>query len=99
LVKSSRRYRRLGASALSAASAFALRVIDLNGQVHVTAMPEVVPKRTNGGLAGEDKTKVLRNQIYDYQHNDVFDKDLKFWFHRICGFDVSFARRRIIPHQ
>jgi len=81
-------HRSLNGTRYAIHRAFALRVLDLNGQVHVTAMPEVVPKNTNAVLAGEDETKILRNQIYGYQHNDVFDKDLKFWFHRICGFDI-----------
>lgn len=65
--------------------AFSVRVLDLMGQIHVTIMPEIIAKDSGGAMANEDATKFLRNQIYGYQHNDIFDKDLKHWLQMLCG--------------
>jgi len=42
----------------------------------------------DGALADIDSSKVIRNAVYGYQHNDVFDSDLKYWTHKISDLDA-----------
>ncbi|MHB1621043.1 MAG: SIR2 family protein [Sulfuricella sp.] len=69
--------------------ALSFRLISLAGKPHVVLMPEVVAKLPSGQLADRDSSKVLRNAIYGYQHNDVFDSDLKHWTDKISGIDIQ----------
>jgi hypothetical protein len=68
--------------------ALSLRLAILKGKVYVLLSPDVVAKTTTGEIAGEDATKVLRNAVYGYQHNDVFDADLKRWTSRITNVEI-----------
>lgn len=68
--------------------AVSLRLISLEGKPHVVLMPEVVGKTQDGQLADRDSTKALRNAVYGYQHNDVFDSDLKYWTSKIADLDI-----------
>jgi len=69
--------------------ALSFRLVILKGKVYVVLTPEIVAKTSSGEMAGEEPTKVLRNAIYGYQHNDVFDDDLKRWTARICNVQIS----------
>lgn len=69
--------------------ALSFRLISLAGRPHVVLMPEVVAKLPSGQLADRDSSKVLRNTIYGYQHNDIFDSDLKHWTDKISGIDIQ----------
>jgi hypothetical protein len=68
--------------------ALSFRVAILKGKVYVVLTPEVVAKTASGEIAGEEPTKVLRNAVYGYQHNDVFDADLKRWTSRITNVEI-----------
>lgn len=68
--------------------ALALRLAILKGKVYVLLSPDVVAKTMSGEIAGEEATKVLRNAVYGYQHNDVFDADLKRWTSRITNVEI-----------
>lgn len=59
--------------------AVSFRLVHLNEKLHVVLIPEVVIKRTDGEFADKEISKILKNAIYGYQHNDVFDNDLKYW--------------------
>ena len=68
--------------------ALACRLISLEGKPHVVLTPEVVVKLPNDQLADRDVNKELRNAVYGYQHNNVFDSDLKYWTSKITNIDI-----------
>jgi hypothetical protein len=70
-------------------SALSLRLEILKGKIYVLLSPDVVAKTASGEIAGEEATKVLRNAVYGYQHNDVFDTDLKRWTSRITNVEIA----------
>lgn len=68
--------------------ALSFRLMCLEGKPHVVLMPEVVAKTQDGKLADSDASKVLRNAVYGYQHNDIFDGDLKHWTKKVANLDI-----------
>jgi len=68
--------------------ALSFRLSSLEGKVHVVLMPEVVAKLPDGQLAESGPSKLLRNEVYGYQHNDVFNKDLEYWINKIANIDI-----------
>ena len=68
--------------------AVSFRLESIGGKPHVALMPEVVVTTLDGTLADIDSSKVIRNAVYGYQHNDVFDSDLKYWTQRIGELDA-----------
>lgn len=68
--------------------ALSFRLISLDGKPHVVLMPEVVAKTDDGQLADRDSSKVLRNAVYGYQHNNIFDSDLKHWTSKIAALNI-----------
>ncbi len=68
--------------------ALSFRLISLDGKPHVVLMPEVVAKLPDGQLADRDSSKILRNTVYGYQHNNVFDSDLTYWTSKIANHDI-----------
>jgi hypothetical protein len=69
--------------------ALSFRLMSLNGKSHVVLIPEVIAKTQDGQFADREVSKVLRNAVYGYQHNDVFDSDLQHWTSKITDHDVS----------
>lgn len=69
--------------------ALSFRLISLEGRPHAVLMPEVVAKTLDGQLADRDSSKVLRNAVYGYQHNHVFDSDLKHWTSQVADLDIK----------
>lgn len=69
--------------------ALSISVISLEGKPHVVLMPEVVAKTQDGQLADPDSSKVLRNAVYGYQHNNVFDSDLKHWTKKVTDCSIQ----------
>ena len=69
--------------------AVSFRLISLSQRLHAVLIPEVVAKTEDGQLADRDSSKVLRNAVYGYQHNDVFDKDLRHWTSKITDIDIQ----------
>lgn len=69
--------------------ALAIRPIVLGNKLNVALMPEVVPKLPSGELADRDSSKVLRNAVYGYQHNNVFDTDLTHWTKSVTQVDLN----------
>lgn len=69
--------------------ALSFRLISSDGKSHVVLMPEVVAKTFDGQIADSDSSKLLRNAVYGYQHNNVFDSDLKHWTSKIADVDIS----------
>ena len=67
------------------------RLIPLLVKNGVLLTPEIIAKTMKGEPASEEATKVLRNAVYGYQHNDVYDADLRHWTGRITGVDVPDA--------
>jgi hypothetical protein len=63
--------------------AVSFRLESIGGKPHVVLMPEVMATTLAGVLADADTSKLIRNAVYGYQHNDVFDADLKYWTHKI----------------
>ena len=51
-------------------------------------MPEVIVTTPGGAVADRDISKVIRSAVYGYQHNDVFDADLKYWTQKIADVDT-----------
>jgi hypothetical protein len=68
--------------------ALSLRLAILKGKAYVLLSPDIVAKTASGEIAEEEATKVLRNAVYGYQHNDVFDADLKRWTCRITNVEI-----------
>ena len=58
------------------------------GGLHVVLVPEVVVLTADGHFAEKEVKKILRNAVYGYQHNDVFDNDIKRWTERITDVDI-----------
>lgn len=69
--------------------AVSFRLESIGGKPHIALMPEVMVTSLDGALADIDSSKVIRNAVYGYQHNDVFDADLKYWTQKISEIDVS----------
>jgi hypothetical protein len=67
------------------------RLAILAGKSCVLLTPEIIAKTMQGQPAGEEATKVLRNAVYGYQHNNVYDADLKYWTSRITGVEIPDA--------
>jgi hypothetical protein len=68
------------------AAAFNLQI--LGAATHVVLTPEVAAKTMAGELAESDVSKVLRNEVYGFQHNHVFNADLKHWTDRLNGQEI-----------
>jgi hypothetical protein len=71
--------------------ALSFRLAILAGKSCVLLTPEIIAKTMQGQPAGEEATKVLRNAVYGYQHNNVYDADLKYWTSRITGVEIPDA--------
>ncbi len=71
--------------------ALSCRLMSLGQKPHVVLMPEVVAKSPNGQLADRDSSKVLRNAVYGYQHNAVFNSDLEHWTNKVTNVDIQAA--------
>ena len=69
--------------------ALSFRIVTLDGKPHVVLTPEVIAKTEDGQLADRDSSKVLRNLVYGYQHNHVFDSDLKHWTNKVADCDTT----------
>jgi hypothetical protein len=69
--------------------AVSFRLIHLKGQLQVLLTPEIVAKLPNGEFADEEATKILRNAVYGYQHNNVYDEDIRAWTSRITDRDLQ----------
>jgi hypothetical protein len=71
--------------------ALSFRLVILKGKTCVLLTPEIIAQTMTGEPASEEATKVLRNAVYGYQHNDVYDADLKYWTCRITGVEIADA--------
>lgn len=60
----------------------------ISAKPHVVFMPEVMVTTLDGLPADIDSSKAVRNAVYGYQHNDVFDADIKYWTQKICEIDA-----------
>ena len=69
--------------------AVSFRLVHLKGQLQVLLTPEIVAKLPNGEFADEEATKILRNAVYGYQHNNVYDEDIRAWTSRITDRDLQ----------
>ncbi len=68
--------------------ALSIRLEAIRGKFHAVLMPEVVVTMQDGTLADREVSKVVRNAVYGFQHNDVFDADLNYWTQQIAGIDI-----------
>jgi hypothetical protein len=68
--------------------AISFRLAHLKGQLHALLTPEIIAKVPTGEFADEEATKILRNAVYGYQHNHVYDQDIKEWTNRITDRDI-----------
>lgn len=60
----------------------------LDKRLHVVLIPEVVVMLPTGMPADTEAKQAIRNAIYGYQHNDVYDQDIKRWTDRITAVDI-----------
>lgn len=65
-----------------------IRFMSLSKQPLAILMPEVIVKDATGALAHRDIAKILKNEIYGFQHNREFDADLQHWTSRLAGIDI-----------
>ncbi|MDT0358160.1 SIR2 family protein [Herbaspirillum huttiense F1] len=68
--------------------ALSIDIVGIDGVPHVVFMPEIVATTLEGKIADVEPTKALRNQIYGYQHNNVFDADLSRWTGQLVSLDL-----------
>lgn len=68
--------------------ALSFRLVSLGSKPHIVLMPEIVAKHPDGQIAGGEATKSLRNEVYGYQHNDVFNTDLDYWITKITNIEI-----------
>ncbi|QJQ01118.1 hypothetical protein C798_13000 [Herbaspirillum rubrisubalbicans Os34] len=68
--------------------ALSIDIVGVNGRPHAVFMPEIVASTLDGKIADLEPTKALRNQIYGYQHNNVFDADLSRWAGQLVNVDL-----------
>lgn len=68
--------------------ALSFRLVRLKSQLYALLTPEIVAKTLTGEFADQEATKVLRNAVYGYQHNDIYDQDIKAWTSRITDKDL-----------
>lgn len=68
--------------------ALSFRLESMRGKLHAVLMPEVMVMTRDGAMADREISKVIRNAVYGYQHNDIFDADLKYWVHQIAEADT-----------
>ncbi|MCB1204411.1 MAG: SIR2 family protein [Verrucomicrobiae bacterium] len=68
-------------------AAVSFRLESIAGKPHVALMPEVMVTMADGTLADRDTSKMIRNAVYGFQHNHVFDSNLKYWTNRIGNID------------
>lgn len=66
-------------------------LILLSQEPMVVLTPEVVVLRANGKLADIEVTKALRNEVYGYQHNKVFDADLQHWIAKLTEKEIQLS--------
>jgi SIR2-like domain len=81
-----RRPLQQGTFALHKALSF--RLVNLKGRLHTLLTPEIVAKTLTGEFADQESTKILRNAVYGYQHNHIYDQDIKAWTSRITDKDL-----------
>lgn len=65
--------------------ALSFRLESIGRKWHVALMPEVIATTLEGAVADADTNKLIRTSVYGYQHNHVFDADLKYWTDKIGG--------------
>jgi hypothetical protein len=63
-------------------------LVVLGGRPLAVLTPEVVIYNAHGQLADRETAKVLQNEVYGYQHNNVFDKDLNHWVEQLANTDI-----------
>lgn len=68
--------------------ALSLRLAVLHGQLCVLLTPEIMAKTLSGEPADKESLKILRNAVYGYQHNNVYDQDIKNWTSKITNLDI-----------
>lgn len=68
--------------------AVSFRLEAIAGKPHVALMPEVMVTTPDGALADREISKTVRNAVLGYQHNHVFDRDLKYWIDKFGNVDV-----------
>jgi hypothetical protein len=86
--KNSYEVRRHAGQAYRIHRALKPELVFLSGQPLAVLTPEVVICNTAGELADFETAKILQNEVYGYQHNNVFDKDLKYWVDQLTGIDI-----------
>ncbi|MGF6410070.1 SIR2 family protein [Paraburkholderia sp. MM5482-R1] len=65
-----------------------IRLTTLGRKALAVLMPEVVVKDARGMLANYEVAKILKNEVYGFQHNKEFDADLQHWVRRLGGVDI-----------
>lgn len=69
--------------------ALRIKLAYLEEKTHAVLVPAFVVEDEKGQLADEEVAKFLRNAIYGYQHNNVYDADLKHWLLKITNVDIE----------
>ena len=68
--------------------ALSIRLESIEGKPHAALMPEVMVTTPDGVLADRDTSKIIRSAVYGFQHNDIFDADLKNWTNRVADINI-----------
>lgn len=69
--------------------ALSIQLESIDGKTHAVLMPEIMATTQAGALADYDICKLIRTTVYGYQHNNVFDTDLKYWTIKIAETDIQ----------
>lgn len=86
--KSAREMRKHAGMQYGVHRALRVRLAFLESKAHAVLTPAVVITDSNGQLADEEIGKTIRNAVYGYQHNDVYDSDLKYWTAKVAGVEI-----------
>jgi len=69
-------------------AAVSFKLESILGKPHVALMPEVVGYNLDGTPASVEACKKIRIEVYGYQHNKVYDANLKYWTERLTNIDA-----------
>lgn len=80
--------RKIQNSTYRVHASVSFRLESILGKPHVALMPEVVGYNLDGTPASIEIRKLIRTEVYGYQHNNVFDYNLKYWTDKLTNIDA-----------
>ncbi|KON46555.1 nuclease PIN [Mariprofundus ferrooxydans] len=69
--------------------AVSIKLINLQGKIVSVLTPEVIITNNEGSIADFESSKVIKNEVYGYQHNKEFDDDLRHFTDKLTNIDIQ----------